>query len=171
MTIKYHCWNQWLNDPKPSKSHWKQWSGGWKSVNVDGWVTPKPLKAMVSGPKTLNGNGWVITKNIYHFKWIYANTWQRGRLCPPRANRVKDEKVSIFGYIWNSFHRCTPYFFAFCHNRLKRLVQSRAVSRRFLVQISAQNLSQISNVCVKVCKTQTQTARIGDKMPFTTRCE
>ena len=31
-----------------------------------------------------------------------------------------------------------------------------AVSRRFLVQISAQNLSQILNVCVKVCTKQTQ---------------
>ena len=29
---------------KPSKNHWKQWSGGWKSLNGDGWMTPKPLK-------------------------------------------------------------------------------------------------------------------------------
>ena len=44
-----------------------------------------------------------------------------------------------------------------------------AVSRRFLVQISAQNLSQIPNVCVKVCTKQTQKARIRDKMRFTTK--
>ena len=29
---------------KASKNHWKQWSGGWKSLNGDGWMTPKPLK-------------------------------------------------------------------------------------------------------------------------------
>ena len=29
---------------KPSKNHKKQWSGGWKSLNGDGWMTPKPLK-------------------------------------------------------------------------------------------------------------------------------
>ena len=29
---------------KPLKNHWKQWSGGWKSLNGDGWMTPKPLK-------------------------------------------------------------------------------------------------------------------------------
>ena len=32
---------------------------------------------------------------------------------------------------------------------------TRDASRRFLVQISAQNLSQILNVCVKICTKQT----------------
>ena len=45
----------------------------------------------------------------------------------------------------------------------------RALSHRYFVQISAQNLSQIPNVCVKVCTKQTQKTRIRDKMRFTTK--
>ena len=44
-----------------------------------------------------------------------------------------------------------------------------AVSRRFLVQISAQNLSQILNVCVKVCTKQTQKALICNETRFATK--
>jgi len=52
--------NGWRT-PKPSKTHWNQWSWGWKSFNGDGWVTPKPSKnnwkQWSVGWKTLNGNG------------------------------------------------------------------------------------------------------------------
>ena len=49
------------------------------------------------------------------------------------------------------------------------LVQCSAVSRRFLAQISAQNLSQILNVWVKVCTKQTKKARICNKTLFATK--
>ena len=56
-TIEANGWRT----PKPSKNHWNQWSGGWKSFNGDGWVTPKPLKnnwkQWSEGWKTLNGIG------------------------------------------------------------------------------------------------------------------
>ena len=56
-TIEANGWRT----PKPSKNHWNQWSGGWKSFNGDGWVTPKPSKnnwkQWSVGWKTLNGNG------------------------------------------------------------------------------------------------------------------
>ena len=41
-----------------------------------------------------------------------------------------------------------------------------AASRRFLVQISAQNLSQILNVCVIVCTKQTQKGAFLQRIPF-----
>ena len=56
-TIETNGWKT----PKPLKNHWNQWSGGWKSFNGDGWVTPKPSKnnwkQWSVGWKTLNGNG------------------------------------------------------------------------------------------------------------------
>ena len=64
-TIETNGWKA----PKPSKNHWNQWSGGWKSFNGDGWVTPKPSKnnwkLWSVGWKTLNGNG----KN-YYIQWF-----------------------------------------------------------------------------------------------------
>ena len=67
-----HCWthgpwplktietNDWKT-PKPSKNHWNQWSGGWKSFNGDDWLTPKPSenqwKQWSVGWRTSNGNG------------------------------------------------------------------------------------------------------------------
>ena len=49
--------NGWMT-PKPSKNHWKQWCGGWKSVNGNGWATQKPWK-------TIDANG-SCKKRYYH---------------------------------------------------------------------------------------------------------
>ena len=48
----------------------------------------------------------------------------------------------------------------------EKLTGGSAASRRFLVQISAQNLSQILNVCVKVCTKQTQKGAYLQWNPF-----
>ena len=46
---------------KPSKNHWKQWSGGWKSLNGACWMTPQPLKnhrvQWSVTKKVVNGDG------------------------------------------------------------------------------------------------------------------
>ena len=56
-TIEANGWRA----PKPSKNHWNEWSGGWKSFNGDGRVTQKTSenhwKQWSVGWKTLNGNG------------------------------------------------------------------------------------------------------------------
>ena len=44
VNFQHHSWPFVSKIWKPSKNHWKQWSGGWKSLNGDGWMTPKPLK-------------------------------------------------------------------------------------------------------------------------------
>ena len=51
---------------KPSENHWKQWSGGWKSLNGDGWMTQKPLKnhqvQWSNSKKVVNGDGQKVAK-------------------------------------------------------------------------------------------------------------
>ena len=48
----------------------------------------------------------------------------------------------------------------------EKLTGGSAASRRFLVQISAQNLGQILNVCIKVCTKQTQKGAYLQGNPF-----
>ena len=52
------------------------------------------------------------------------------------------------------------------HLGVTDIVGNSTVSRHFLVQISAQNLSQILNVCVKVCTKQTQKGAYLQRNPF-----
>ena len=64
--------------------------------------------------------------------------------------------------------------FYFCGETLETFRDqsaSSAVYRRFLVQISAQNLSQILSVCVKVCTKQTQKGVYLQRNPFRDKSE
>ena len=77
-----HCWtngpwplktietNGWMT-PKPSKNHCKEWSGGWNQLMAMVEWPKKHWKTIESNgqwPKNIgNRYGWVTTKNIYHF--------------------------------------------------------------------------------------------------------
>ena len=63
-----HRWPLVSKILKPSKNHWKQWSGGWKSLNGDGWMTPKPLKKhrvqWSDSKRVFNGDGQRVAKPL-----------------------------------------------------------------------------------------------------------
>ena len=56
----------------------------------------KPLKAMVSGPKTLNGNGWVITKKHLSFLMDIRKYMTKGPFVPPQGKWGKGWKGLYF---------------------------------------------------------------------------
>ena len=79
-----HCWskgpypsktieiNGWMT-PKPSKNHWKQWSGGWKSFNGDGWVTQKNI-TIPSLPKNDHCSPLVLVNKSACHKVLHATS-------------------------------------------------------------------------------------------------
>ena len=102
----YHTWGSIIfMQEKPSKNHWKQWSGGWKSLNGDGWMTPKTLKnhrvqwSVIK--KVVNGDGqrgakpsknhwcqWFSREKNHHITSLPKNDH-----CSPLAEKERPGKV------------------------------------------------------------------------------
>ena len=114
---------------KPSKNHWKQWSGGWKSLNGDGWMTPKPLKNhQVQWPvskKGVNGDGQRVAKPLKNHwcQWFsrkkkFYPIAPKNDHCSPLNYSVNFSYILLFGldysfkkqngFEWNSWWYCRP---------------------------------------------------------------
>ena len=76
VTFQNHHWPLVSKIWKPSKNHWKQWFGGWKSLVGDALLTPKPLKnhwvQWSVSKKVVNGDGQRVAKSskIHWCQWF-----------------------------------------------------------------------------------------------------
>ena len=104
---------------KPSKNHWKQWSGGWKSLNGDGWMTPKPLKnhrvQWSVSKKVVNGDGQRVAKpSKIQCQWLDANGSRWKKTSHPIAPKKWPLLTSTQSSKWATLLAYTNQLFEFC---------------------------------------------------------